>query len=74
MSDKPIATHPNAAAFPAGLSGPALRALAQARVRSMSDVMKWTEADLVKLHGMGPKAIRTLKAALAEQGHDLRED
>ena len=73
MSDK-ASTHPNEAAFPAGLSGPALRALAQAHVRAMSDLMKWSEADLAKLHGMGPKAIRTLKVALAEQGHQLRED
>lgn len=73
MPDKPASTHPNAAAFPAGLSGPALRALAQARVRSMSDLVKWSEADLERLHGMGPKALRTLKAALAEQGHHLRE-
>jgi hypothetical protein len=73
VSDK-ASTHPNEAAFPAGLSGPALRALARARIRSMSDLMKWSEADLAKLHGMGPKAIQTLKAALAEQGQQLRED
>ena len=40
----------------------------------MSDLAKWAEGDLSRLHGMGPKAMRTLKAALAEQGHHLRED
>jgi hypothetical protein len=73
MPDQPSSTHPNAAAFPTGVSGPALRALAQARVRSMSDLTKWTETELKKLHGMGPKAVHALKAALAEQGQHLRE-
>jgi hypothetical protein len=27
-----------------------------------------TEAEIAKLHGMGPKGIRELKAALAERG------
>lgn len=33
---KPESTHPNAAAFPEGLSGPALRALATAGIRSLA--------------------------------------
>ena len=72
MAEKPITTHPNAAAFPSGMSGPALRALAHAGVRSMSDLARWTEKDLLALHGMGPKGVRVLKAALAEQGRRLR--
>ena len=57
----PERTHPNSAAFPDGLSGPALRALANAGIRSMKDLAKWSEKDLAALHGMGPKAIRMLK-------------
>lgn len=65
-------THPNAAAFPKGLSGPALRALAAARVRSVSDLAKWAEKDLRVLHGMGPKAITALKVALAGRSKKLK--
>jgi hypothetical protein len=65
-------THPNAAAFPKGLSGPALRALAAARVRSLNDLSKWAEKDLRALHGMGPKALTGLKAALTARGIKLK--
>lgn len=58
-------THPNAGAFPNGLSGPALRALANAGIRSPGDLRKWTESELQKLHGMGPKAIQVLRHSLA---------
>ena len=72
MAEKPKPTHPNAAAFPGGVSGPALRALARAGVRSLSDLVKWTEDELVALHGVGPKALRILKDALERQGRHLR--
>ena len=62
---KPEKTHPNAAAFPAGVGGPVLRALATAGIRSMRGLTRWTERDLAALHGMGPKGIRILKEALA---------
>jgi hypothetical protein len=65
-------THPNAASFPPGLGGPALRALAGAGIRSMTDLARWTEADLSRLHGMGPKALEVLKSALAAKGRRLR--
>ena len=74
MAEKTSNTHPNADAFPAGVSGPALRALARARVRSMNELAKRTEAELMELHGIGPKALRTLKDALAKRGRRLRAD
>ncbi len=67
-------THPNADAFPAGLSGPALRALAHAGIRSMSQLAKRSRAELAVLHGMGPKGIRMLEAGLAATGRRLRQD
>jgi hypothetical protein len=72
LAPKPEATHPNADAFPAGLSGPALRALAHAGIRSMTQLSQYTAAELAQLHGMGPKAIRTLSSALAVQGQQFR--
>ena len=42
-----------------------LRALAVAGIRSMGDLERWTEQDLLALHGMGPKACGILRDALA---------
>jgi hypothetical protein len=70
---KPSSTHPNAGAFPKGVSGPALRALAGAGIRSLTDLERWTEPDLVRLHGMGPKVLGILKDALAAEGRRFRQ-
>ncbi|HET6763045.1 MAG TPA: hypothetical protein VFH27_05215 [Longimicrobiaceae bacterium] len=61
------ATHPNASAFPAGLSGPALRALANAGITSRTQVAKLTDGELKAMHGMGPKAIRILRDARGDE-------
>ena len=54
--------------FPAGLSQPALRAFAAAGYTRLDQFTKITESELLKLHGVGPKAIRLLRAALQAQG------
>lgn len=64
-------THPNAGAFPP-IGGPALRALATAGVRSLGELTLWTEAELLELHGMGPKGVRMLREALAAEGRRFR--
>ena len=69
--DRP--THPNASAFPRGMSGPSLRALHAAGITSLAQLTHWSESDLGKLHGMGPKGLRTLKSALEEQGKTFRD-
>ena len=73
MAKKPAATHPNADAFPPGIGGPALRALANAGIRSMGELARRSEAELAALHGMGPKALSILKSALAADGRRLRK-
>jgi hypothetical protein len=73
MTRQSETTHPNRAAFPAGVSGPALRALHAAGVRSVADLAGWAEADLAALHGMGPKALESLRAALVRSGHRFRD-
>ena len=65
-------THPNEEAFPPGLGGPALRALAHAGIRSMAQLARWSEAELAALHGVGPKGIGILKAALVKEKRRLR--
>lgn len=54
--------------LPTGLSQPALRAFDAAGLKRLAQFAKVSEADLLKMHGVGPKAIRVLKAALAERG------
>ena len=71
---KPNATtHPNRGAFPHGLAGPALRALARAGIRSVADLTRWTERDVAQLHGMGPKALAALREALSAAGMTFRQ-
>jgi len=57
--------------FPKGVSNPAKRALASVGVTELDQLTRFTEAELAKLHGMGPKALGILKAALAERGKAL---
>lgn len=54
--------------FPPGLASPALRALAAAGYTHLEQLAKVGEADLLKLHGMGPKAIGLIRSALAARG------
>jgi len=61
-------THPNRTAFPGGLSGPALRALDTAGIRSMAELARWREREIAALHGMGPKGVRILREALGAAG------
>jgi hypothetical protein len=57
--------------FPKGVSRPAIRALASVGVTELDQLTRFTEAELKVLHGMGPKALGALKAALAARGKDL---
>jgi hypothetical protein len=59
--------------FPAGLSQPALRALRAAGYTRLIQLTKVKEADLLKLHGMGPKAIGLLRSALAADGRSFAD-
>jgi hypothetical protein len=49
-------------------SQPALRALIAAGYTRLEQLTNITEADLLKLHGMGPKAVRILREALEAKG------
>lgn len=54
--------------FPKGVAAPAQRALASVGVHRLEDLRNHTEADLAKLHGMGPKALRILSETIADRG------
>ena len=55
--------------LPGGLGAPAERAFAQAGYTRLEQFADVTEKDLLRLHGVGPKAIRTLRSAL--EAHHL---
>jgi predicted flap endonuclease-1-like 5' DNA nuclease len=68
----PTRTNVNlASAFPKGMGKPALRALASAGLDRLDQMTRVTESELRALHGMGPKAIGIIKAALRTQGKAL---
>lgn len=49
------------------LSAPAGRALAAAGITRLEQLTRVSEAELAQLHGMGPHALETLKAAMRER-------
>ena len=53
--------------WPNGVAKPAQRALSAAGIHNLTQLTEISEAELLKLHGMGPKAIRHLREALAKQ-------
>ena len=55
------------ATWPKGVSQPAIRALTAAGFSRVEDLSGASESALLKLHGMGPKAIRVIREALAER-------
>ena len=59
--------------FPAGLAQPALRALSAAGFTRLDQLTNVKEADLLELHGMGPKAISLLRNALKADGRSFAD-
>ncbi len=51
-----------------GLASPARRALAAAGITRLEQLADHSEADLLQLHGMGPKAIKAIKEAMSQRG------
>lgn len=58
--------------FPKGLAAPARRALANQGIHSLLQLTKYSEEELLELHGIGKNAIRILRAALKDIGKDLK--
>jgi hypothetical protein len=57
--------------WPAGVSAPARRALAQAGYTELRQLAGVPASQLKQLHGMGPKALTQLQKALQMQGMSL---
>ena len=58
--------------FQSLLSAPARRALANHQINSLEELSKWSEKELLALHGLGPSTIPKLKVALKENGLQLK--
>ena len=57
--------------LPGNIGAPATRALTAAGYTELSQLAGVPAADLAKLHGVGPKALRLLQEALEQQGMSL---
>ena len=55
-----------------GLAAPARRALVDAGLTKLTQLSKWTRADLAALHGMGPNALMKIDDALKISGFSFR--
>ena len=54
--------------LPIGLGQPARRALAAAGYARLEQLTEVNEAEVMKLHGMGPKTLERLRIALTTRG------
>lgn len=54
------------------MSAPATRALRGAGIQTLKDLSRWTEKDLLKLHGVGPSTIPIVRKALKARGLSLK--
>jgi len=69
-------TQPNLEAqsdLPPKLGAPAERALAAAGYMRLEQFTQVSEADLLKLHGVGPNAVGKIRSALAAKGLSFAE-
>ena len=55
------------------LSAPARRALANAGYTRLEQLAQVSEAEVARLHGMGPKALEDLRVALRSRGLSFAE-
>ncbi|WP_032402159.1 DNA-binding protein [Rhodococcoides fascians] len=68
MSTAESGEHP---AFPKGTGNPASRAFRTAGYLCLDDLAGVSAAELRKLHGVGPKALTVVQAALEQTGRSL---
>jgi predicted flap endonuclease-1-like 5' DNA nuclease len=60
--------NPQRDTLPSGIGSPAHRALTAAGISRLEQFSTISETELLKLHGIGPKAIRIIKQPLKENG------
>lgn len=71
VDDARSSSHEPEGDLPGGLSGPARRALAGAGYVKLEQFTTVSEAEVLRLHGMGPKALGQICRALAARGQSF---
>lgn len=56
------------------IGAPAFRALDSIGIRHLSDLTRYSEPQLLALHGFGPKALKLLKERMRDMGLSLRTE
>lgn len=62
-----------ATGFLSVLSAPARRALEQEGIKTLEQLSKKTETEILQLHGMGPSSLPKLRSALATNGLSFKK-
>ncbi|GAA1997202.1 hypothetical protein [Brevibacterium samyangense] len=60
--------------LPDAIGKTAARELQAGGIASLEAVSRHTEKELLAIHGVGPKAVRILREALASRGAGLRDE
>jgi predicted flap endonuclease-1-like 5' DNA nuclease len=68
VKSKGKSIHVSPEGLPPGIGSPAHRALAAAGITRLEQFTAISETELLKLHGVGPKAVRIIKETLREKG------
>ena len=63
----------SASDLPAKLGAPAERALANAGIKNLKQLTKFSETEIKNLHGVGPNALGKLRQALVQKGLSFKE-
>ncbi|WP_017187699.1 DNA-directed RNA polymerase subunit alpha C-terminal domain-containing protein [Alkalibacillus haloalkaliphilus] len=63
---------PNSGCF-SKLSSPARNALLHEGIDTLHKLSKCTEKDILKIHGIGPASLPTMRACLEEEGLTFKE-
>jgi hypothetical protein len=74
MTDDADRTEPRPLPFPAGMGTVAPRELALAGYTDLRQCSAATARELLAIHGVGPKAIRILREAMAAKGLTFRDE
>ncbi len=59
--------------FLADMSAPARRALEHEGITTLNELSKWSEREILKLHGIGPSSMPGLKKALKASGLEFSQ-
>lgn len=59
--------------LPSGLDAPTRRALSEIGITNLEQLSRVTEAEVLALHGIGPKGIDKMRVALAARGLSFRQ-